>query len=434
MNKIITTASFVALGAASLSAAYAPGLSSMEASKPWSVSASLRGFYDDNYTTTGASPQRDSFGFEVSPSASLNLPLDQTYIGLSYTYALRYYQDRADLGLSSADHSHQFKATLDHAFSERYKLALSDSFVIAQEPQLIDPTIITTPTRRVEGDNIRNLASATFTGQLSPLLSTVVSYNNTLYDYDQEGSGSRSALLDRMEHMAILNLRWQALPQTVGVVGYQFQAVDNSSENSLDPATPIPNIPPSVVNPFLSPTLRDRYSHFFYVGADQNFSSQLNGSARVGIEYTDYHRLDKSEWSPYADLSLTYLYNPGSYFQVGFRHTRNQTDVAAGSATDLVVDQESSVLYAAVTHKITAKLTGNLTGQYQNSTFEGGKTAGVDGKAENVYLLGLNLVYRFNEHISAETGYNYDRLDSDLATGGRSFDRNRLYIGVRATY
>jgi hypothetical protein len=29
-------------------------------------------------------------------------------------------------------------------------------------------------------------------------------------------------------------------------------------------------------------------------------------------------------------------------------------------------------------------------------------------------------------------GYNYDRLDSDLAF--RSFTRNRVYFGVRATY
>jgi hypothetical protein len=28
-------------------------------------------------------------------------------------------------------------------------------------------------------------------------------------------------------------------------------------------------------------------------------------------------------------------------------------------------------------------------------------------------------------------GYNYDNLDSDI---GRSFDRNRVYFGVTATY
>jgi hypothetical protein len=48
------------------------------------------------------------------------------------------------------------------------------------------------------------------------------------------------------------------------------------------------------------------------------------------------------------------------------------------------------------------------------------------------YLLGLNLEYRFNSNFSADVGYNYDRLESDL--GGRSFDRNRVYLGITATY
>jgi len=50
MNKLIVSASLVTLGATGLQAAYAPGLSPMETSKPWSVAATVRGFYDDNYT------------------------------------------------------------------------------------------------------------------------------------------------------------------------------------------------------------------------------------------------------------------------------------------------------------------------------------------------------------------------------------------------
>jgi hypothetical protein len=48
------------------------------------------------------------------------------------------------------------------------------------------------------------------------------------------------------------------------------------------------------------------------------------------------------------------------------------------------------------------------------------------------YLVGLNCQYRFNPHFSAELGYSYDLLDSDIP--GRGFDRNRVYAGVTATY
>ena len=95
MNKIKTTAGLLALSALSAQAAvYAPDAGSPQATKPWSLSATLRGFYDDNYSTSPKAIERDSFGFEVSPAASLNLIRDQTAIGLNYVYSLRWYEDR----------------------------------------------------------------------------------------------------------------------------------------------------------------------------------------------------------------------------------------------------------------------------------------------------------------------------------------------------
>ena len=57
-------------------------------------------------------------------------------------------------------------------------------------------------------------------------------------------------------------------------------------------------------------------------------------------------------------------------------------------------------------------------------------------KTDDLFLIGANLSYQINENFSTELGYNYDRLDSDLNFGGfaRSFTRNRVYIGVHASY
>src|SRR5688572_11732252 len=107
MNKITMTAGMFALSAASLRAADAMDAGTQQATKPWSVSATLRGFYDDNYSTSPREIRRDSFGFEVSPSASLNLIRDQTAIGLSYVYSYRWYEDRDSLDLPADDQSHQ---------------------------------------------------------------------------------------------------------------------------------------------------------------------------------------------------------------------------------------------------------------------------------------------------------------------------------------
>ena len=114
---------------------------------------------------------------------------------------------------------------------------------------------------------------------------------------------------------------------------------------------------------------------------------------------------------------------------MGVRHTRMATDIGFITASTPTLDQEATTAYAEVNHKITAKLNGNLIAQFQHGTFEAG---GADGQSEDLFLVGANVSYEINKFLAAEAGYNYDRLDSDLAD--RSFTRNRVYIGIRATY
>ena len=107
MKRLIASAGLVAIGASGLQAANTGGLSDAQVSKPWSVSATLRGFYDDNYATLPKSSplKKDSYGLEFKPSGSVHfLPTDQTFIALSYVYSLKYYFDRPD---SSTDQSHE---------------------------------------------------------------------------------------------------------------------------------------------------------------------------------------------------------------------------------------------------------------------------------------------------------------------------------------
>jgi hypothetical protein len=399
----------------------------METSKPWSVSASLRGFYDDNYAmrnshlvspVTGEKLKRDSIGFEVSPALNLNFSLEQTLISLGYRYGLRWYEDRKN---NSADHTHQFDLKIDHAFAERYKLTLTDSFVVAQEPTLLEPTGPVSIPLRTDGNNVRNNAAAVFNAELTRVLSGVLSYGNNIYDYQESGAGSRSPILDRMEHMITANLRWQAMPTTVGILGYQFGIINHTSNDSLDVFT------------FVDPEVRDSQNHFVYLGADHTFTSTLMGSARVGAEFVDYvNHLPggtKSSVSPYADASLSWNYMTGSSLQLGVRHARNQTDVAFLGGTNPTLDQESTTAYLTVGHAITAKLKANGLAQYQYSTFKGGLA---DSSSDNYFVGGVSLSYQINQWLSAETGWSFDRLDSDLS--GRSFTRNRVFMGVRAVY
>src|SRR5256885_11623286 len=108
MKKIIASASLAALSAASVQAAYAPGLSPQEKSKAWTLSGTLRGFYDDNPTSSISSQKQQSWGLELSPSLAVNLALDQTLIRFNYTYDMRYYEARKS---NDAAHSHHVSIT-----------------------------------------------------------------------------------------------------------------------------------------------------------------------------------------------------------------------------------------------------------------------------------------------------------------------------------
>ena len=420
MNKIIASASLAALGATGLQAAYAPGLSPMEKSKPWTISALVRGFYDDNPTDSGRTQKQDSWGMEVSPSLAVNLALDQTLIGFNYVYDLRFYEARPK---NDADHTHQVTLKVNHAFNERYKLDLSDSFNYAEEPEL---NAIAATTLRTQQPYLHNDVRLAFNAELTPILGLEAAYENNIWDFNQRGPGSLSALLDRVEHLGSITARWQAMPNTVGLLGYRYEIVDHTSKDSIAQNDP-------VLSPITDPARRDTTSHYVWVGADQNFSSQLTAHVEVGAQFQDYpNRLPvdpDSTVSPYVAANATWNYNPGSYLRIGLTHKHNATDVAFQPISSTpTLDQESTGVYGTVNHRITPKTTASLLGQFQHSTFKGGID---DGRVELLGTVGVNLSYQVNSFVSADAGYNYDRLDSEI---GRSYTRNRLYFGLRATY
>jgi hypothetical protein len=357
-----------------------------------------------------------SFGIEVSPSIALNHIGEQTIASASYLYDAKYFEDH-----SHVDQTHELDVKLDHSFSRIYKVQVADSFVSSQEPDVIAGTGVLATPLRTTGNNLRNTGKAGFTAKMTEELSGELDYQNVLYDYSSTGPGSDSALLDRMEQYPALNLRWRFQENTVGVLGYQFGAIQYNSNESLVPGT------------FISPTIRNAHEHFAYVGVDQSFNPQLSGSVRVGAQYNDYYDSpsDDTTLSPYADASLVYSYLEGSYVQAGVKHTHVATDVTGFNAvpSSIVLDQEATAAYISLTHKITAKLTGSALGEFQHSVFNGGT---VNDQSENFYIAALNLAYHFNPNWLVEAGYNYDKLNSEIFD--RSYTRNRVYFGVRATF
>jgi hypothetical protein len=420
MKKIFVSVGLAAAGAAGVPSVLAQALDAAPSPKIWNVAANLRGFYDDNYAV--AHNKTGSFGLEVSPSISLNSSFQQTDIGLRYTFGLYYYQQRRDNGINPLDYTHQGDFWLDHAFNERFKLNVTDSFVIAQDPQLLQGG----STVRANGNNFVNHATVTLNSEWTRQFSTATHYGVSYYNYTDSGTNSaanpnNAALLNRIEQNIGNDFQWHFQPQTMGFVGYQYSWVEYLGNAAIATA------------PVQYSSARNSRTHYGYVGLTQEFSPNLSGTVRIGASLTDIYNDPISPYSsvaPYADINLTYTYIPGSYVQFGFTQDQNATDVVApGSNGRLTAYQQSSVFYMDVNHQFTPKLNGSLTSQYQYSSY---KEGAYNGTGDSSVDAGLNLNYQINSHFSANAGYNFTELFSNISQ--RSNNRNVVYLGLGVNY
>lgn len=438
MNKIFASVGIVALGAASVHAQNSS--LTAPAAKWWNVQATVRGFYDDNVNSVrNPGPKDHVYGFEVKPKVGVNFGNDQTTFEADYAYTFLHYDKRPVGNTQRYDQDHTFSAALSHAFSERYALHVRDSFVIGQEPDALrNDGAIHTP-YRVAGDNIVNSGGITFTAEMSPTLSTEIGYDNAWYDYKDHFSGaafgsknvdingvihaSVSGVLDRIEQTPHVALLWHVMPNTTASLGYRFSQINYTANEPIIGTEPAP---------FVRSSIRDNRSHTVYLGVDHQFRPDFYGSAQAGVSYYDYYNLNTTSFGPYARLSLTYVYMQESSLTVGFQEGRAATDVlGAGSASNIVRDSEASVIFGTLRQRIIPNLFADLNGSFQNSSFQGGGST-FDNKSEDFYEFGAQLEYQFNPHISAHVGYDFDHLDSQIA--GRSYTRNKIYIGATASY
>lgn len=423
MNKIAASLGLLALGTTALHAVEATALNSMQRTKPWSVAASLRGFYDSNINAS-ENNEVDSFGFEITPSVDFGLAGDQTSFNLGYQFSAKYFEEKPANQSDHWDFSHIFDGALAHTFSPRVSMIVRDSFVIGQEPDLLragnDPL---STAQRVTGNNIINYGSIGFNIEATEVLGFYTAYDNAYYNYAQDGQPypSTSGLLNRIENRFTLDSRWKLRPQTTGILGYQYGQYIYTGDEPLGP------------NPGdATSENKDARSHTFYGGVQHAFTPTFSGTLKLGAQYYDYYGDPSggSEWSPYAQFNLGYQFQTTTKAEVGASYSRSASDQSGyANVNTYTLDTEVALGYGSISHEIIPHLVGTARGIIQYATYHGGT---VDGESYLFFQLGLDLAYQFTPHLSASIGYNYDDNDSDIPF--QSYNRNRVYLGLTAFF
>ncbi len=396
IGRLLLVVPLVSCGLPALAQYEAP-LPVEERGKPFTISAHVRQEYDDNVYTQSVDKQ-ESWKSQIIPTFIFNMPFDRTLVSARYTFGLSYFWDRPG---DDIDYSHEFVGRVAHTFTERFDIDIRDRFVYAYEPDLRSPST----TRFVDGNYIINDFSAFARFQWLPRFGNTLEYNNRIIDYD---SGDISTFEDRMEHTFNLENRWQVLPTSVAVLAYRFNLVEYDQ------------LPKS------------SQSHFLMGGVDHKMSDSWVVSARGGAEMRNFDEGDDA-LAPYFSLSTSYSYAPNSSASLFYSHSLSLTDV--GLYTAQTADTLGLNVYHALTPDFGLRLASAFTwGDYDaDHTIdqELGQAEAIDFSEFSMYL-DAALSYSITRHISAELGYIFSHMDSDLP--GRDYDRNRYYIGLRGTY
>lgn len=401
----------VALGTAGLNgASVTDSLTTQEKGKRWILSGSLRNFYDDNMFNTPARDALGSFGVEVSPGVSFNLPLQQTLIVTSYDYTAKWFEARKS---GQFDQTHELDGKLEHYFSERYNLTLHENFRMSDEPAVGNAQNVIRGAQ--DAGNKRNSLNAELSALMRPTFGWLIGCEVTWQDYD---SIYYSSLLDLTSQSVHIDARWFHSESTLLFTGYQVGLTHYT----------YPPYFQTVGATYVNPSDKDSWFHRVYVGARHEVSQRLQVSGRVGVDYTHYMNVGDQTVSPFLDLTANYTYLPGSTIRLGANIQRYP------AAETEALDQQITSLQLAVDHRLTPRITVNGTVKYQLQQFNDLKGGSLGG-SDDFYVLSTGAEYKIRENFYANLYYAWSqRVSGRSFAEAIDFSKNEIYWGVRITY
>ena len=369
-------------------AVYAP-IPEQEQGKAFTVTVDAGVSHDSNIFGS-ATNTIDSMVYSVAPKLAFNASVTkQTFLSAAYQLSFDYFDKRpTDKELVS----HDAALRLAHAFTEISTIDLNEEFQVDKNPQ----SLLAGVPLNSDQSYTRNQLDGRFTSALDQKTGFVVKYRNLYYNYDDPGL---SQSLDRMEHLAGLELNNKFLPDVTVVGEYRYQAINYAHIGDL----------------------KDKRSNFLLTGADYVSGKQTSLSGRVGFE--DRRREgERSTMAPYVELTGKYLYTENSFVSGGYTYSLEETDNPT-----LFTDTKMNRFFVNVQHAMTAMIVGSASITYEPSVLQG--RVGLPNLSETTTRLGLALTYVARKNFTVSATYDYDRVNSDAPN--RQQDRTRFGLNGR---
>lgn len=366
----------------------------------WTVGTNL--LYDDN-VSPGVGPKEGSLAVNPTVGLSVSSSSPQTTWDVYGRLGLIYYFD-APPGVSSSNSQSRARANLSHRFSERLRFASNNFVSYELEP---DYSYGYASTRL--GSESLNWSTDNSVGyRWSERFGT----NNGLR---LNGQDSDSADSDRFTWTLHNQFRYQMSPQTVLTGDYRYAETSGGGRTS------------------------DSDSHYLLAGAEHSFGPNTIGIIRVGSQFRDVDGGDSST-SPYLELALnsrlTQQLNVRSFTRYGIEATDTVFQHPDGGFVEF--DERKTLRFGVTAEYAWSKVVSFFSGlDYIPTSFEEGRSLTTPGTNlrdldEDIVNAYVGVTVRFAENLTGTASYNY--TDSSSNIPGREYSRNRISIGVNATF
>jgi hypothetical protein len=360
--------------------------------RPYLVSIFLRQEYDTNINTSEFDEQA-SFKTIAEPEIAINIPNSRTFLGTRYRNSTTYYWDRPG---DAFDIAHYFDFVLNHEFTPRLSIDITENFRYAQEPELSTDTAFF----RREGTYKQNSFHAGASYYLTRRLFWNVGFGHDWWQYDDPFFAS---FLDRTSYTGATGINFVVSPLTTTSLNYNY------------------------VDTIYSESPRDSVSHMLYAGLLQTMTPQWTFNLQGGAQHRKTEGA-KADIAPFAAAETNWTFLPTSTLTVGYNTSLQDTDSASFNYS------QTQHFYGTVNARLTYDLNLSVGGDYILNDYPGNQnvTGSTSDAQETTLVYRVSLSYMFTPQWSGEMGYSYSTVDSDFV--GSSYDRSLASVGMRFTY